>query len=488
MFRRDFLKTLAVSAAALSPLASAVARAGTSTSELVIGKRILEVNGKPASVFGLTNRAGGPGLVLDAGTRFDVLLNNQSGEETLIHWHGLTPPWEMDGVPGNPSALLPPNATRAYDFPVGRGGTHWMHAHTLQEQNLLAAPLIVRTAEDRARDEQEVAVLLHDFSFKSPEELLAELQSGAGGHAMPSGHGGMASMMNMHGGHQMGGGGAGSGMPMMAMPAMDLNDIEYDAYLANDRTLDDPEIVRVEKGGRVRLRIINGATATGFTIDTGVIEGELIAVDGQDVVPVRGRRFPLSMGQRADIRLNLPSEEGAFPILALREGAIERTGIVLATPAARVGKLETSGADQGPVLDLSLEQRLQRLQSLSPLAARPADRQFELMLAGDMATYQWAIDTASPLDIGEGQRVRVSLRNMSMMAHPMHLHGHHFQVVETNGMALKGAMRDTVMLPPMAQVAIEFDADNPGRWPLHCHHLYHMATGMMTFVDYGKAG
>ena len=283
MFRRDFLKTLAVGAAALSPLASAVARAGASTSELVIGKRILEVNGKPASVFGLTNRTGGPGLVLDAGTRFDVLLSNQSGEETLIHWHGLTPPWEMDGVPGNPSTLLPPNETRAYDFPVGKGGTHWMHAHTLQEQNLLAAPLIVRTAEDRARDEQEVVVLLHDFSFKSPEELLAGLQSGAGGHAMPSGHGGMTSMMNMHGGHQMDGETA-AGMPMMAM---DLNDIEYDAYLANDRTLEDPEIVRIERGGRVRLRIINGATATGFTIDTGSIEGELIAVDGQDVAPIQ---------------------------------------------------------------------------------------------------------------------------------------------------------------------------------------------------------
>ncbi|MHA7969855.1 multicopper oxidase family protein [Rhizobium sp. CAU 1783] len=485
MFRRDFLKTLAVGAAALSPLASVAARAGTSTSELVIGKRILEVNGKPASVFGLTSRGGAAGLVVDADTRFDVLLNNQSGEETLIHWHGLTPPWEMDGVPANPSTLLPPNETRAYDFPVGKGGTHWMHAHTLQEQNLLAAPLIVRTAEDRARDEQEVVVLLHDFSFKSPEELLAGLQSGAGGHAMPSGHGGMTSMMSMHGGHQMGGGGAAAGMPMMAMSAMDLNDIEYDAYLANDRTLEDPEIVRVERGGRVRLRIINGATATGFTIDTGSIEGELIAVDGQDVAPVRGRRFPLSMGQRADIRLNLPAEDGAFPILALREGAVERTGIVLATPAARIEKLATSGDNKGPVLDLSLEQKLQ---SLSPLPVRPSDQRFELMLGGDMASYTWRIDAAGPLDIGKGQRVRISMHNMSMMAHPMHLHGHHFQVVAINGMAINGAVRDTVMLPPMAQVEIEFDADNPGRWPLHCHHLYHMATGMMTFVDYGKAG
>ncbi|MDX3930254.1 MAG: multicopper oxidase domain-containing protein, partial [Shinella sp.] len=80
-----------------------------------------------------------------------------------------------------------------------------------------------------------------------------------------------------------------------------------------------------------------------------------------------------------------------------------------------------------------------------------------------------------------------SMHNMSMMAHPMHLHGHHFQVVEINGEKLTGAVRDTVVLPPMTQVTIEFDAKNQGRWPLHCHHLYHMATGMMSFVTYDGA-
>lgn len=66
----------------------------------------------------------------------------------------------------------------------------------------------------------------------------------------------------------------------------------------------------------------------------------------------------------------------------------------------------------------------------------------------------------------------------------MHLHGHHFQVVDINGTKLSGALRDTVHIPPMASVTIAFDADNPGRWPLHCHHLYHMAAGMMSFVAY----
>lgn len=141
-----------------------------------VGYRTIDVKGKSARVFGLVQVDGRPGLALDAGTEFDVALSSAIDQPTLIHWHGLTPPWAADGVPDNPAALLQPVETRRYTFPVGAGGTHWMHAHTLQEQNLLAAPLVVRTADDLKRDEQEVVVLLHDFSFLPAQELLAKLK------------------------------------------------------------------------------------------------------------------------------------------------------------------------------------------------------------------------------------------------------------------------------------------------------------------------
>jgi FtsP/CotA-like multicopper oxidase with cupredoxin domain len=86
--------------------------------------------------------------------------------------------------------------------------------------------------------------------------------------------------------------------------AMDVNDIAYDAYLANDCSLADPEVVAVERRGRVRLRITNGATTTAFTIDTGETIGTLVAVDGHDIEPVEGTRFPISMRQRPGIRLD----------------------------------------------------------------------------------------------------------------------------------------------------------------------------------------
>jgi FtsP/CotA-like multicopper oxidase with cupredoxin domain len=107
-----------------------------------------------------------------------------------------------------------------------------------------------------------------------------------------------------------------------------------------------------------------------------------------------------------------------------------------------------------------------------------------------MKPYAWSMDGQiwphiTPLKVKHGQRVEFELLNRTMMAHPIHLHGHAFQVVAIDGRPLQGAVRDTVLVMPRGgRVRIAFDADNPGRWAFHCHNLYHMQTGMMTEVRY----
>lgn len=292
-----------------------------------------------------------------------------------------------------------------------------------------------------------------------------------------------------HGGTAM-----GSDSPMPGMPTdgsgmtetMDLNDVAYDAFLANDRTLGDPEVVPVERGGRVLLRVINGATSTNFWLDLGTLSGTLVAVDGRAVTPIQGSRFEIAMAQRLDIELALPTDAASLPILAQREGDRPRTGLVLATPGAAVRKVAAEAERVAPAVLLQLERRLA---AAEPLAARPADQAIATRLTGDMMAYRWGndgrvFDDRVPLEVQRGQRVEITMLNETMMSHPMHLHGHHFQVVGIGFARLSGAMRDTVLVPPMERVTIAFDADNPGDWPLHCHNLYHMAAGMMTTVRY----
>jgi FtsP/CotA-like multicopper oxidase with cupredoxin domain len=430
--------------------------------------RTLEINGKAATLMGLEQANGKNGLSFMVDQPFNVLLENKLSVPTAIHWHGLHPPNNQDGVPGLTQPVIAPGSSARYNFPVRPGGTHWMHSHQgLQEAFLLSAPLIVHDASEKA-DEQEIILFLGDFSFTPPNEIFAKLRKPAAG--------GMA----------MGGSRAAKGM---GKP--DANDVDYDAYLINDRTLADPEAVRIEKNARVRLRIINGSSGTNFFVDLRDLKGELIATDGMPVTPLSSSRFPLAIAQRIDVRVQLPPE-GAFPILALRENATEQAGVILATPGAAIKKLPVKSASPSGMLTLDLEKQLS---AAAPLPSKPIDQSFDLRLQGNMARYEWPIngivfDTANPasqkaqLRVRRDQRIALKFINETGMSHPMHLHGHSFQVIEIDGTPLNGALRDTVLVPPKTSVTVAFDANNPGTWYLHCHILWHLAAGMATLVQY----
>lgn len=476
---------------AFAHLPGIAAGQGTAPLSLRASSRTLDINGRAATVWGLAGPSG-QGLTLEPGARFRVDLTNDLDVGTLIHWHGQIPPNAQDGVPDLPLPMLAPGETRAYDF-APLPGTYWMHAHVpLHEMQLLAAPLVVRSAEDVAADRQEVVLFLHDFSFKAPEEVMAEILGGhgtAGGHM--GGHGAAMGSMD-HGatgnmpmaGMDHGSMGGMAAMGAMDGMAMDLNDYDWDAYLANDRTLSDPNVVQVERGGRIRLRVINAAAATVFWIDTGEAQARLVAVDGHAVQALAGTRFGLAMGQRLDLEIDLPAETGAWPILALREGARERTGLLLATQGAEIRRIDKVAEVAAPAFDTDLVQEA-RLFARDSLPDQPMDRSHMLMLGGTMQPYVWTIDGAvwgqhRPIAARSGERVVLSFHNMSMMGHPMHLHGHVFQVVGLNGRAVRGALRDTVYVPPMSMVDVALDVGEAARWMLHCHHMPHLETGMMT--------
>lgn len=465
--RRNLLiAATAMTAAHSIPHFPAAATSAAQPTRLIVDRRTVEVDGRAASVFGIRQPDGFPGVVLGPDQPFSVSVANRCGEATIVHWHGQTPPVLQDGVAETGGTIIETGAEQTYNF-VARPGTHWMHSHHgLQEQALMAAPLIVRTAEDLRADMQEVTVLLHDFSFRPPTEVLAAVA-----------------------GPRKAAGGAAS-MPGMVMTAgnagPDLNDFDYDAYLANDRTLTDPLVVRAAAGTRVRLRLINGATSTAFWIDTGALDGTVIAADGNNVRPVSDRRFPLAQGQRLDIVVTIPKDGGVFPILAQREGDARRTGVLLASAGAAIRKISGIADAIVPAIDNSLERRLV---AMAPLVVSPAGITHRIALTGSMMPYIWSIDDQTwanhvPLRVRKGQRVVIEMSNRGQMAHPMHLHGHHFQVVALDGAHLLGAVRDTVLVPTNSSVTVAFNADNPGRWLFHCHNLFHMATGMMTELVY----
>jgi FtsP/CotA-like multicopper oxidase with cupredoxin domain len=503
---------LSTAAIATGARAQSVTQTGGSSGPVTVLKlqrRTIEVKGKAASVYGIRQPDGTDGLVTAVGKTFRVRVENGIEAPSLIHWHGLTPPWQQDGVPGISGPPIPPGGSADYDFPLRFGGTFWMHSHQgLQEQLLMAAPLIIRDGRDVA-DRQEIVLMLTDFSFTPPEEIFAGLKKGAGMGAMAA-MGGASSGSSMAGMNMGGSTGTGSGSSMATTggamnmgassttggtmagtmgggAAPDLNDVKYDAFLANDRTLADPEVVKVEPGGRVLLRIINSSSMSNYHIDLGQLEGELSAVDGFPVAPVPGRRFPIAVAQRLEIRLAVPPGAGAHPVLAVLEGDRKQTGIVLQAGGAQVARIPDMAAAATPALTLALESSLR---ASNPLAPRKADRTHVINLTGDMASYVWSLNGVAwtpavpPLPIAKGERVELVLVNKTPMPHPMHLHGHEYQVVEIDGQRFPGAVRDTVLMPPGKRVVVAFDANNPGLWAFHCHLLYHLDAGMFTTFKY----
>jgi FtsP/CotA-like multicopper oxidase with cupredoxin domain len=118
---------------------------------------------------------------------------------------------------------------------------------------------------------------------------------------------------------------------------------------------------------------------------------------------------------------------------------------------------------------------------------RTPSRELELHLTGNMERFMWSFDgetfseVTAPIPFRHNERVRVTLVNDSMMAHPIHLHGHFFELVTGRGEF--APRKHTVNVLPGGKVTFDLTADAPGDWAFHCHLLYHMHAGMFRVVS-----
>jgi FtsP/CotA-like multicopper oxidase with cupredoxin domain len=464
----------------------------------------LNVLGKDLSVIKIEQADGTQGYSPEKADGFHVEVVNQLKVPTSIHWHGLILPNLMDGVPFVTQNPIPPGKSFRYDFPLKQSGTYWMHSHYgLQEQLYNSAPLVIWTPEERAKADRQVVVMFSDFSSTPAEQILKSLKSGM--PPMPIKASTAGGKMDTPSSKNRSGTMDGSASKdviaqkwddqdqkfvrtIVRAPEAEI-DVKYDALLANRRTINDAEIISVTPGESVLLRLIAASSNQNFYVDTGRLEAELLAVDGKAVLPIKGNFFQLGVAQRIDLKVSIPNEGGAYPILAQGEGTKLLCGVVLATNGASVPTLSSTAPLSTASLDNTQEKKLR---AVNPLLDRGINRMLPAILGGNMATYVWTINAAAypnsnSLNVKKGERVGISFTNSTNMGHPMHLHGHDFQVVEVDGEKIPGALRDTLMVPPGSEMVVAFDADNAGVWPMHCHLLYHLDRGMFTVVRYDGA-
>jgi FtsP/CotA-like multicopper oxidase with cupredoxin domain len=358
--------------------------------------------------------------------------------------------------------------------------------------------MVIRSAAQSKVADAEFTVMLSHFSFKTPQEILKgltgnprrmkEMQQEKGKpDSKPMS---MSEQKESLIAQQWDAASKRLVAKKVQAPPPDV-DVKYDAILANRRTIDNPEVFEIKPGQRVLLRLMGAASATNFFIDTGKLDAVIAATDGEDVQPLKGNFFQLSTAQRLDLLVTIPQTGSVFPILALAEGSTLQGGVLLATPGAKIpkGTLATRAQQKMGGLDNTQEMRLV---AKNPLPQRAVQRSLPSVLGGSMTTYTWTINGASypnqnSLNVKEGERVELVISNTTGMSHPMHLHGHVFEVTEIDGQKITGAKRDTILVAPKSTIKVVFDANDPGVWAYHCHILYHLATGMFTVLKYENA-
>lgn len=454
---------------------------------LSAGEHQVDLGGKTVTTWAFDGRVPGPEIRVKAGEVVRARLTNRLRQDTTLHWHGLSLRNDADGVPGVTQQPVRPETEFVYEFTAADPGTYWFHPHSgTQLDRGLYAPLIVEDPREPLGYDAEWIVVLDDWLdgvTGTPEEVLAELRGGMAGMA------GDSSMPGMEHGSMPGadratptGPSSGGHMLMGATSVLlggDAGDVRYPHFLLNGRVPAAPDVFRAKPGTRVRVRLINAAGDTAFRVALGGHRLTVTHSDGYPTEHLDVDALLIGMGERYDVLVTLG--DGAFPLVALAEGknAIAR------------GIIRTSGAASPPaagVRPAELDGRVARYGELRPaqdvrLAQRNPTRTMKLELTGGMMRYDWgfngrAYDPAIIHAVRSGDRVRLSLVNRTTMWHPVHLHGHTFALADG------GLRKDTAIVLPNQTLNVDFEADNPGVWMLHCHNVYHAETGMMTLLGY----
>jgi len=439
----------------------------------------IDLGGMQVDTWAFNQTLPGPEIRVRKGDTIEARLVNQLPHETSIHWHGMALRNDMDGVPVLTQQAVAAGATFTYRFIADTSGTFWFHPHVgVHLDRGLYAPLIIEDPDEPARYDHDWTVVVDDWidgvGGQTPDKVLEGLR-------------GMA-----HGDGSAGHSGHGGGQPAPAMtdgPAMidaksdllggDAGDVKYPYHLINGRIATNPATFTARPRQRARVRFVNAGGDTAYRVALGGHRMTITHTDGFPVRPAEADSFLLGMGERVDVVVTLAS--GVFPLVALAEGK-DATGLALIR----------TGAGNPPPATIRPKELNGKLVGYTELTPEPSvllpehrpDVEHKLELTGGEKKYEWTIngDTFDPekvrYRIREGQRARVTFINKTTMWHPMHIHGHTFQI---NG---KGPRKDTVNVLPNQTVTCDFDANNPGQWMTHCHNIYHAETGMQTTIGY----
>ena len=431
----------------------------TASHTLTIEPTSLEISpGVVIKTLAYNGQVPGPMLRLKQGQPVTIDVANKSGQEDIVHWHGLRTDILNDGAMEEGSPMIPAGKTLRYHLTPDPVGTRWYHTHNMAGSDLTKGGytgqfgfLIVEGKPDSGRYDQEVYLAIHHWEpFFAPMAEVMQEQS------------------SQH-------------------PASQGSDVAYKYATINAHRLGAGEPLRVKQGQRVLLHLLNASATDNVVLSLPGHTFTVLAMDGNPVpTPTAVEVLSLAAAERVDalVEMNHP---GVWVLGSILSKARDLgLGIVV----------EYAGSSGQPVWTEPVKKRWDYTVFASQSGAAQPDKIYTLtfndlgMLNGSKFD-TWAINKKSwpdydPILVEQGKRYRLLFQNYSADQHPMHLHRHSFEVTAVGKKQISGLVKDCINVMPLQTIAVDFIADNPGDSLLHCHMQLHMDYGFMTMVKYSK--
>ncbi len=463
MNRRNFLFLCSAAGATLLPLSNAQRALAGATIDITAQPGELNIVGPdfPAtSVWTFNGSVPGQLIRVRHGEVVDATVHNALTVPTSVHWHGIRLPNEMDGVAGLTQAAIPPDSSFHYRFTPPDAGTYWYHSHVMAYEQVgrgLYGPLIIDEPAPPQVD-RDLIWMIDDWRLADDASIIDNFGSG--------------------------------------------HDRSHAGRIGNVPTVNGRfrDVVPVQRGERIRLRLINASNARNFALSFDKLSPRVIAVDGQPVTP-QAADGPIMIGAAGRVDLIIDMQGAPDSISAVTD-SFYREPFELVKFAYQSSVLRDAPLEQ----DIALPAATLPMPDLNHAAhtevvigggamgglrrAMMDDKWMDLREIARQG-YVWAmndvignkLDMAPLLDLKKGASVRLTLRNETAFPHPMHLHGHHMQLLSIDDQALpEPRWVDSPLLMPRQKMELAFVADNPGKWLFHCHVLEHHSAGLGALV------
>ena len=509
---------------------------------LSIADHHFSTGGRSGHAIAVNGTVPGPLIRLREGQDIRLHVTNHLDEDSSIHWHGLLLPFQFDGVPGVSFPGIKPGETFTYEFPVRQNGTYWWHSHSgLQEQAGHYGPIIIEPADPDPRYDRDYIVLLSEFTPMHPHEIMRKLKVGehyfnrqmqtASDGDMPGDLRRMWARMRMNprdisdvtgatytyliNGH----GPAddlqlafrpgerirlrvinGSAMTFfnVRIPGVPMTVIQADGQYVEDVEVDEFQIGVAETYDVIVAPPDGSHAIFAEAMDrSGMGIASLTSHAGHTATPPPLRKVPTltmtDMGMMDHAAMGHGDMGGAMSNgghdmrdkARVPDDVQVGPGVDMIAPAP-IDRMDFPGLGLDTVDHRVLRYTDLKAKRMNP--HRTVERELEIHLTGNMERYMWSFDgrkfsaaTDDPIRFGYDERARVKLVNQTMMAHPIHLHGHFFELV--NGADhMHQPLKHTMVVQPGGTATFDLTANEPGDWAFHCHLLYHMHAGMMQVV------